>query len=370
MRILYLIGNGFDLHVGLKTSYPDFLKYYLKQPIPAELDDVAKRYIKRLKEDINDNIELWSDLELRFGKHMSHLGKMGKGVHTLEEELDIINDDIREKLSVYIGQEDKRAFFAENAQKAFIDDILAPERNLRDYEKKAILNHRRTQGTRTPHVVDIITFNYTRTLEHLLGETPVQASGFEIHEPIHVHGYHDNRMIFGVNDVSQIHNEKLRELTYAKEALVKSECNHIYGVSHTDRCDDLIYDAQLICCYGLSFGETDKLWWKKICNTLKSRNDLYVIVFAHIKDMPNYSNSGHKLQQQIRLIQHDFLKKGEIEESLWTDLSSRIFVSLNNSIFNIQVDDRTPIEKLVGKPAPGTVERLEADIQTIEKSKR
>lgn len=29
-----------------------------------------------------------------------------KGVHTLEEELDIINDDIREKLSVFIGQEE------------------------------------------------------------------------------------------------------------------------------------------------------------------------------------------------------------------------------------------------------------------------
>lgn len=370
MRILYLIGNGFDLHVGLKTSYPDFLKYYLAQPIPSELDDVAQRYIKRLKEDINANIELWSDLELRFGQHMAKLGEMGKAVHNLQEEFDFINDDIRGKLSEYIGQEDKRGYFAENAQKALLDDIVAPERNLRDYENTAIINHRRTQGDRTANVVDIITFNYTRTIEHLLGKTPVQASGFTIHEPIHVHGYYDNRMIFGVNDDSQIHNEKLRELTYAKEALVKSECNHIYGVSHTNRCDDLIYEAQLICCYGLSFGDTDKLWWKKICNQLKSRKDLYMIVFAHIKDMPNYANSGHKLQQQIRIIQRDFLKKGDVEESLWDDLSSRIFVSLNNPIFNIQVDDRTPIEKLVGKPAPGTVERLEEDIKKIEKRKR
>ena len=68
----------------------------MAQPIPFELDDVAQRYIKRLKEDINDNIILWSNLELRFGQHMSQ--------H--EEELDIINDDIREKLSVFIGQEE------------------------------------------------------------------------------------------------------------------------------------------------------------------------------------------------------------------------------------------------------------------------
>ena len=95
-----------------------------------------------------------------------------------------------------------------------------------------------------------------------------------------------------------------------------------------------------------------------------------MIVFAHIKDMPNYANSGHKLQQQIRIIQRDFFKKGDVEELLWDDLSSRIFVSLNNPIFTIQVDDRTPIEKLVGKPAPGTVERLEEDIKKIEKRKR
>lgn len=69
MRILYLIGNGFDLHVGLKTSYFDFLKYYLHQPFPADIDDVGKRFITRLKADINQNFELWSDLELQYGKH-------------------------------------------------------------------------------------------------------------------------------------------------------------------------------------------------------------------------------------------------------------------------------------------------------------
>ena len=34
------------------------------------------------------------------------------------------------------------------------------------------------------------------------------------------------------------------------------------------------------------------------------------------------------------------------------------------------MDDRTPIEKLVGKLAPGTAERLEEDIQKIAKGIR
>ena len=31
MNIAYLIGNGFDLNLGLKTKYMDFYKYYLEQ---------------------------------------------------------------------------------------------------------------------------------------------------------------------------------------------------------------------------------------------------------------------------------------------------------------------------------------------------
>ena len=29
MKVVYLIGNGFDLNLGLKTSYSDFYTYYL-----------------------------------------------------------------------------------------------------------------------------------------------------------------------------------------------------------------------------------------------------------------------------------------------------------------------------------------------------
>lgn len=76
---------------------------------------------------------------------------------------------------------------------------------------------------------------------------PQQSSGFDINGPTHVHGYHDSRMVMGVNDVSQIDNEEVRKLTYTTDALVKPNNNHVYGVSHTDRCISLIQNAQLIC---------------------------------------------------------------------------------------------------------------------------
>ena len=37
MKIVYLIGNGFDLNLGLKTSYRDFYKKYIKQKSNSEI---------------------------------------------------------------------------------------------------------------------------------------------------------------------------------------------------------------------------------------------------------------------------------------------------------------------------------------------
>lgn len=363
MRVLYLIGNGFDLHVGLKTSYPEFLEYYLAQPINSELDDVAKRYIKRLKEDIKDNIELWSDLELRYGKHMSKLGGFGQGLHNLQEELDIINDDIRDNLSQYIAGQDELGYFADNAKKTFLSDLIAPEKNLRDFEIETIKHNKTELWQRTANVIDIITFNYTKTIEHLLGKSTVQENPFEIHSPIHVHGYYNNRMIMGVNDISQIDNEQLRKLTYAKDALVKPNNNHSYGVGHTNMCDSLIHGAQLICCYGLSFGDTDKLWWQKICGELKKRPELIVVMFTHENKAINFANSGHKKENMMRQKKDFFLSQGGVDVSERLGLIDRIFVSINDPIFNIRVDDRTPGEKLMGKSAPNTIERF---VETLE----
>lgn len=337
MRILYLIGNGFDIHVGLKTAYPSFLKYYLEQPLPTDIDERRQGYITRLKDDIKGNIKLWSALELQFGKHMSKLGK-GNADNILEE-LDIINDDIRNNLSKYIALQDEKSFFTDNASKTFIKDLVAPELHLRDFEKSIIANQKTNAWRGTVNVVDIVSFNYTHTIEHLLGKAPEQTynNGVTINEPVHVHGYHDNRMIMGVDNINQIENDELKKLTYATETLVKSQCNHTYGVSHTDQTTSLINNAQFICIYGMSFGDTDKTWWRTVCSALKSRGFVYVIIFWHEDKLPNYSNSGPKLENLKRRVVNNFLAQGGIENPTRAELAKRIYVSVNDPIFDIQI---------------------------------
>ena len=72
----------------------------------------------------------------------------------------------------------------------------------------------------------------------------------------------------------------------------------------------------------------------------------------------------------MRQVKNHFLSQGDVDESERQNLTQRIFVSINDPIFNIQIDDRTPIDKLMGKSAPGTVERLEETIEAITKKSR
>ena len=334
MNILYMIGNGFDIHMGLATSYQDFLQYYQNQLLP-DIDEVGKRYIRRLKQAIHKDYECWSNLEYQFGQHLSRLGKMGSAVHPILEELDIINDDLRENLSKYIEVQDKNATFPPDAKGKIVQNLIKPEQYLRDFETAEILNLKESVGRQRGNVVKIMTFNYTNTIEKIMVKWPVSFDTYEIEEPIHVHGYYNNRMIFGLNDESQINNDILKTDPDALTTLVKSRNNATYGVMHTRKCEEWIKNSNLICCYGLSFGDTDKMWWEKIGAELKRRTNLKIIIFHYDSKQIDYSNNGAKYQRKVNQVKREFIKKFNIDdESEIERIESSIYVVVNSNIFD------------------------------------
>ena len=62
MNITFLIGNGFDLNLGLNTGYKDFLKEYVR--IKSNV-----YYLDKFKEDILENFDTWASAEEAFGKY-------------------------------------------------------------------------------------------------------------------------------------------------------------------------------------------------------------------------------------------------------------------------------------------------------------
>ena len=62
MNITFLIGNGFDVNLGLKTRYTDFYPYYL-----------GKKHGDLLSNAIADNYENWADLEVFLGQFLNQI---------------------------------------------------------------------------------------------------------------------------------------------------------------------------------------------------------------------------------------------------------------------------------------------------------
>lgn len=60
MNIVYIMGNGFDVSLGMKTRYPDFYDDYCKRSVRNQNADVVK-----LKQTIEEGREDWKDLEIQ-----------------------------------------------------------------------------------------------------------------------------------------------------------------------------------------------------------------------------------------------------------------------------------------------------------------
>ena len=89
MNILYLIGNGFDLNLNLKTSYKDFYNFILEKNNEKDLAIVAK-----FKNEIKNKPTNWSDLELELGKFTAEIDSI--------EDANNLHDYLIDKLSSYL----------------------------------------------------------------------------------------------------------------------------------------------------------------------------------------------------------------------------------------------------------------------------
>lgn len=88
MNVLYLLGNGFDLRLGLPTRYEDFLSYYKEQDSLYYKDnDIRAKSIRNYKSLLYKKMETaiqkgehqWKDLELALGKLTAEFGNDVEG---------------------------------------------------------------------------------------------------------------------------------------------------------------------------------------------------------------------------------------------------------------------------------------------------
>lgn len=322
MNIVYLIGNGFDVNLGLKTEYSHFYNYYLGLESPNE--NVAK-----LKKAISkyEGTELWKDLEIALGQITAEYENAYDFIEAL--------DDISDNLLLYIKSEQERIYTYEQGSTVFIRDIAHPTLHIPNAAKvrvKTFLEKWATSHWKT----DIITFNYTNILDGLTRINIGQDIGphhliypNKLSSITHVHGRYDDTILLGVDNVEQIANEHFRTNEDLLEIFVKPVANKAMDMLIDETCANLINNASLIVTFGLSFGPTDKIWWERIKDRLKTQNSR-MIIFDYVKYIDNTPNRKTRTKSYRRKTCNNLF--GEDADSL----SEYIDYALNTDMFKLK----------------------------------
>ena len=116
MHITYLIGNGFDLGLGLKTKFSDFYQHYTK-------DRSTDPNIFALQEDIAKNIENWSDFELQLGRYTESFSANDS------DKFLSCKEDFDEKFMQYLAHEQKKIAICDQDVAHFMQSIYWQDHN-------------------------------------------------------------------------------------------------------------------------------------------------------------------------------------------------------------------------------------------------
>lgn len=300
MQITYFIGNGFDINLGLKTTYQDFYEYiFITKP-----DEIKDNVIYRA---IKDKIKDWSDFEVA-------LGLMTKESVFFEKifyaSLTEFRKDFKKYLILQLGEiADEDELIMDNFCTSFLDELTTNQLN------KALnrLNKNMRQEEKKTFTFDTLTFNYTPTIDNYIkkfkGSMSIKDMSryfekhepslslslqdkFEINHPIHLHDTLENGMFLGVDNEEQINVDRLS--IDLKDQLIKPLSTSLHNDIMKENALSIIKRTDLFIIFGCSFGETDKSWYSEVVSRLNFNNNVFCIIHVFNPNVDIYEDFYEK----------------------------------------------------------------------------
>lgn len=262
---LLIVGNGFDLSMGFKTSYGDFMKssYFPHEETSSLCSYLHKQYEENMG---------WIDIENELSEYSRILTTKKLNAKKFNTILDIDSlreeyDELKSSLKLYLQEATKRAFgpSPDNPAKRVIDQLPADSK--------------------------IISFNYTSIIERMTRDRFCTSKG----NLLHIHGslapYDD--IVFGVEDSAKLSKEHV--------FLYKAHSRHL----KVQEFSDWLNSAERIIFYGYSLGDTDRQYFENFFRKLCSSDNTYTELIFYYYGQASYDNliwqlqvlTNHKLTQ-------------------------------------------------------------------------
>lgn len=334
MNITFFIGNGFDINIGLATQYSQFYPYFINNASDKNM----------IRSWLDGNEKLWSDLEEKLGQEICKIpeGQLEQ-FYDDKDELDRLLIEYLEK-----QQEKYRLEEPELIKKEFSKSMLS---FFNELPVQDVASVKKTMEVYKDEdfIYSFITFNYTNILDRIIGLYGENATKISTHKGavyarinrisqiIHIHGTTDEEMILGVNDTEQIGNDLLKNEEIFLDTFIKRRMNNSIGQRKTEKATDIINKSHIICVFGMSIGNTDKMWWETLVEWLVSNDYNKLIIFGK-----GFENALEKKlpSKTIRLnerIKRELFDKGrgKYDESYYEKIKNRMMISYNSKIFSL-----------------------------------
>lgn len=341
MNITFLVGNGFDMSLGIDTSYKAFYRWYCDQPSNYYC---IEKFKNEIKYDIEKKGENWSDFELGLGRYTKKFT-----VDTVEE-FSACREDAHKSIVKFLEEQQSKCdleVLSNEAIAEFANGFINYYEELTPKEKN-IFNQIKLENKSRDTVVNILSFNYTKILNEIVSKinNPLHKWAYGSYynsltinkSIINVHGTSQYYPILGVSDESQIANQDLLEVPGFKEYMIKPySVNFLGEFWHTD-AENIINKSTVIGIFGMSLGKSDSRWWHKIGQWLKN-SGRHLIIYWYT-DRPLNSISvliKYRAEKEVKDI---FLQYCEFSKEEIENIRERIHIVINTKkVFNIKFEE-------------------------------
>lgn len=275
MNITFLIGNGFDVNLGMKTKYTDIYNTYTVSPSKAD-------NIKKFKEEIDENYKNWSDFEMGMAGYAENFATETDFVECVRDFKDCLVECIKTQEKSFFSR--MQGLYRNEKCDAFFDDLKNINQSLIPKDSDVLDDLCRYQMIR----YNFITYNYTRSLDFVV-EVYKENHNIDVpilQTPIHVHGTLGKDIILGVDKINQFKNLQYNPTNKTERIFVKPKVNEEYDSKRVTRALSVIENSNIICVYGMALGDSDKMWREKIKEWLLTNENNHMI-YSYYDEVPH-----------------------------------------------------------------------------------
>ena len=341
MNVIFFLGNGFDLQLGMDTGYRSFLEWYTKLETTDRDIGVFREYLKLQPGS------WWSDAEIAMGEYLGNFS---------DDNISVYFKNIRDfklRLSEYLLEQNLR-YDLEHDPDVIADFKDFMIKSADDVMLRPGILHLNTKRRYADTDIHFVTFNYTDAIDRLcakIRETSRTLENFpnvmtsiqtRLGNIYHVHGTLDSSLIMGVDNYEQLNSSKITNFAKLSRTLIKPIVNDELGREDHENAISMLNDSNYLFFYGLSFGVTDQTWWNLISDHLIKHANCQAVIFTRSSDDDIQPIIPEDVLDYVNDKKDEFLAKIGIEpgSEYYDTVRKRVFVIRNTQRLNISIKDR------------------------------